>query len=313
MLRFTPLLLHTDGLRLKAECLQPGGSYKIRGVRRFFERKITCPGGLELLRGGVSTVSAGNLGRSLAAEAQSLGIPCTIFVPDSAPFNKKQKILSYGAVLEERPFAEIFRMVHLAPLEPNFLHPLRTPELLEGYGEIAHEVLAEHPETEVIVAPFGLGGLALGIARALQEKNSSATVVAAELDLCAPLGAALSAGGPVKIERISSFVDAIGTAEVLPNVFEEAKDLLAGSISVSIGETRQALLELQLRQNLRVEGASAVALAAGKKLARLSPGSKIVVILSGANIDLEVFERETHAARLGLSDEHSPSALPTPL
>lgn len=305
----TPLLIHSPNLRLKAECLQPSGSYKIRGVRRFFAQKIAT-GGLPSLKKGVSTVSAGNLGRALALEAQELGIPCTIYVPDSTPLNKKQKILSYGAELIELPFAEIFRLVQNPPENPNFLHPLLTPELPEGYGEIAHEILQTQPDTDLIVAPFGLGGLALGIARALQSRNARAKVVAAELEHCAPLSAALSAGRPVKVEKRSSFVDAIGTPEVLPYVFDEAKNLFAGPVCVSLYDTRIALLSLHQQQNLRVEGASAVALAAGEKISRQCPGLRIVAVLSGANIDLDIFERETHTAQLALSAGNSSSTLP---
>jgi threonine dehydratase len=306
----TPLLRSRGGLRLKAECLQPGGSYKVRGVRRFFSA-ASRKGELSRLH-NVSTVSAGNLGRALAEEAARRSIPCEIIVPDTTPLNKKEKILSLGATLTLRPFAEIFSLVENPPPRENFLHPLLTPELLAGYGTIAEEILRASPDTELIVVPFGLGGLALGIARALEQLKPSARVVAAELDLCAPFRAALNAGTPVKIEQKSrSFVDAIGTPFVLPYVFAEARVLLAGSVTVTIEETRRALLQLYLDHALKVEGAAAVAFAAGEKLADLCPGAKIAVVLSGANIDADVFTRET-ATALSEVRERPSLTLPSP-
>ncbi len=292
-----PLLPHSYNLSLKAECLQPCGSYKIRGARRYLEQ-LTAEGKLETLRQGVSTASAGNLGQALAAAAASLNIPCTVFVPSTTPLNKKEKILSLGAQLVELSFPELFALVRDPPSAPGFVHPLLTPGLLEGYGEIAAEIILDAPRTDIIVVPFGLGGLALGIARRLKKIRPAAKVIAAELELCAPFKAALANGSPVRVEKINSFVDAIGTEEVLPYVFREASHLLAGSLTVSLAETREALRILHEKHGLRVEGAAAVAFAAALRFSRSCGNKRVCTVLSGGNIDPEVHAREIRAARL---------------
>jgi threonine dehydratase len=294
----SPLLFHGGSLFLKAENLQPGGSYKVRGVHHFFRGATR-----EELAGGLSTVSAGNLGRSLAEACRAAGVPCTIYVPNSAPAVKKEKIRALGALLRELSFDEVFALVKNPPAEPGFLHPLLTPGLPEGYGEIANEILEDLPETRALLVPFGLGGLALGLTRALKKRGSKLRVIAAELETCAPYAAALAAGNVVKVENTASFVDAIGTPEVMPYVFAEARHAIKESIVVSLTETRAALRELLLLHGIRVEGAAAVALAAAKRFALENPGVKTVALLTGSNIDPEVFAREVdqRAARLASS------------
>lgn len=282
----TPLLFHKGGLYLKAENLQRGGSYKARGVHEF----LTLEGASH--PHGLSTVSAGNLGLAFAEACALLGIPCRVHVPDSAPEAKKEKIRARGATLEERPFAEIFRLVLEPPRERGFLHPLLTPSLLEGYGRIAAEVLEDLPDCGAILVPFGLGGLALALARALRARGAKARVVAAELDTCAPYSAAINAGRPVTVEKRPTFVDAIGTPTVLPYVFEEARELVRESVAVSLEHTRAALRELLLLHGMRVEGAAAVALAAAKRFQAENPGVRTVALLSGGNIDESVFLKE---------------------
>lgn len=294
----TPLLAHPGGLFLKAENLQRGGSYKARGVHEFLSSEAASfgQGASTVYSGGLSTVSAGNLGRAFAEACARLALPCRVYVPDSAPEAKKEKIRAHGAALVEKPFAEIFRLVQEPPRERGFLHPLLTPALLNGYGRIAREVLEDLPACGVILVPFGLGGLALAVARELKERGSRARVIAAELDACAPYSAALAAGRPVTVEKTPTFVDAIGTPTVLPYVFEEARALFPESIAVSLAETRAALRELLLFHGLRVEGAAAVALAAAKRFRAANPRLPAVALLSGGNIDERVFLEEAQGA-----------------
>lgn len=310
----TPLLFHGGCLHLKAENLQRGGSYKIRGVHRFLEARqaqgsatVAAGSFAAVNSGGFATVSAGNLGRALAEACKALQLPCTVYVPQEAPAVKKDRIRRLGATLVEKPFAEIFSMVENPPAEESFLHPLLTPALIEGYGTIADELLEDLPDANALLVPFGLGGLALGLTRRLRALGSKVKVLAAELDLCAPYSAALEAGRPVRVPRIPSFVDAIGTPFVLPYVFAEARNEIPRSVTVSLGETRAALREALLLHGMRLEGAAAVALAAAKKYAGENPGARTIALLSGGNIDPEVFLAEAEAGGLQRAERFASS------
>lgn len=260
----SPLIVDPDGPACKAECLLPTGSYKIRGVRAFFEGRQ--PAELRVL-------SAGNLALAAAHECRLRSVACRTLVPQGVSPLKKSKLELLGAEVEELPYDHIWRLVQEPPQDESFLHPFH-PDLLRGYAGIAEEL----PDAALVV-PFGLGGLAMALAR------SQLRIVLCEIEGHAPFERALQAGRPVEGPRLQSFIEALGTPCVLPEVFNRLKDRVEGSIVVSQGETEEALRYLHQRHQLRVEGAAAAALAAARK----RPGS--VALLTGGNISQEAFDR----------------------
>jgi threonine dehydratase len=285
----SPLVSSGANLFLKAEHLQPLGSFKARGVARLLEAREAPPQ-------GYSTASAGNLGRTLAYACRDQGIPCTVYVPDTTPELKREKIEALGAALVVLPFADLWDLMLNPPAHAGFIHPIRCPELLAGYGGIAREIADELPSAGAVVVPFGLGGLALGIAREMRRLRPDVKIYAAELAEQAPFRAALEGraaegGKPAS----AAFVDVLGCPTMLPGIFEEARMRLAGSLCVNVGEIRESLAELQRTHGYVVEGASAAAHAAAKKLA--GEGVVSVAVLSGGNIAPEVHARESAVAR----------------
>lgn len=283
----TPLLSFNEKLFLKPENLQPFGSYKIRGV--FSAMQTADP---SLLKNGVSAASAGNMAQAVAYLARNRGVGCRIYVPDSAPEIKKEAIRKLGATLQELPFADVWEMVRQGPKNSDglFIHPVFTPGLLEGYGLIANELLEDHPSLNAVVVPFGVGGLLLGVAKALKNLNPEIVIYACEPETAAPLNASLKKGKATSIDRLPSFVDAIGTPEVLPQVFEETRSLVKDSIVVGLEETRVAVKTLALNKKLICEGAAAAGFAAALKLQREKPDLEIACILTGGNIAPLVLE-----------------------
>ncbi|MGZ3657673.1 MAG: threonine ammonia-lyase [Bdellovibrionota bacterium] len=280
----TPLVKSDSGIFLKAENLQEGGSYKMRGVARLLEEGV--PGG------GLSTVSAGNLGRSLALACQAHGIPCTVYVPDAAPDVKKAKIDALGAKLVELPFAMIWDLLLNPPGDSGFVHPIHSRALLEGYGSIAREIAEDLPAADAVVLPFGLGGLTLGVAATMRRLRPRVRIYAAELAGQAPLAAALEGRREFRSGHAPTFVDAIGTPELLPGILARARQCLAGSIVVTLQETRDSLRELHSQHGLVVEGAAAVAHAAARRLSSRLARQKNVAVLSGGNISAQTHARE---------------------
>jgi threonine dehydratase len=211
----TPLV-QFENLWLKLECLQPFGSFKIRGamhaVRSLTPAQKAC---------GVWTASAGNMGQALALAARRTGLPCTVVVPETAPKTKLRGMEKLDAQVLRVPFDRWWRTVEersYPRMDGTFIHPCDDDRMLEGNATIGAEIMEDLPDVDTVYVPWGGGGLACAIAEVVR-----ATVWACEVETAAPLKASLAAGGPRPVERKESFVDGIGGAGVFPRLFEMAQ------------------------------------------------------------------------------------------
>lgn len=236
---------------------------------------------------GYSAASAGNLAQAVAYAAKRINIPCQIFVPDSAPAVKKSMVLKLGAKLIELPFKDVWGMVrgdYPVPGRAVFIHPAFNKSLLIGYSSIAYEIIKDAPDLDAIVIPFGVGGLSLGVGKAIKQLKPDLAIYACEPETAAPLKKSLLSSQASSIVRTPSFVDAIGTPEVLPRVYQELAPILCDSLVVSLAEISQAMRILFLRQKLVCEGAAACGFAASQRLAKEKKHKKIVCVLTGGNV-----------------------------
>ncbi|MFD2498011.1 pyridoxal-phosphate dependent enzyme [Rhizorhabdus histidinilytica] len=181
----TPLIrLETDGggpIFLKLENLQPIGSFKIRcAANALIARR-------DRLRGGVSTASAGNFAQGLAYAGRALGVPVTTYVPTTAAQSKIAGLQRLGATVLPVPYDRWWAMLDTPTDDPSFIHPVTDPDVLVGNGTIALEILEELPEVARVIAPYGGGGLSVGIAAALRASGSQARTFACETEAGAPL------------------------------------------------------------------------------------------------------------------------------
>lgn len=268
---------------LKVEALQPIGSFKLRGSGN----AVAMADPASLAR-GVWTASAGNMARGVAWNARRLGIPCTVVVPDHAPRAKLDAVEALGARVIPVPVERWWRVLeeHDYPgMEGLFVHPVSDRAVIAGNGTIGLEIVEDFPDVDTILVPWGGGGLSCGIAAAVRALRPRARVFACEIDTAAPLAPSLSAGHPVAVEYRASFVDGIGAKGLLPEMWPMARELLAGSLVVSLEETKKALRTLVSRARIVAEGAGAVPVAAA--LSGRAGGGKIVCVVSGGNIDRE--------------------------
>ena len=163
------------------------------------------------------------------------------------------------------------------------MHAFSDEAVMAGNGTIGLEIVEDLPDVDAVVAPYGGGGLSCGIASALSAAAPSCKVFAAEVATAAPLAPSIEAGQPVKVEYTPSFVDGIGSPEVFPEMFELARELLAGSLVAELEEVEDAVRLLAGRARVVAEGAGATALAVALSGA---PGTgKVVCVVSGGNID----------------------------
>lgn len=293
----TPLLrLDVPGdveIWLKLECLQPIGSFKIRGAANAMA--LANP---DDLARGVYTGSAGNMAQGVAFNARRMGIECRVIVPDTAPRTKLEAVERLGGVNVPMTFDEWWTVIedHGHPSESGFfIHPVSDPAVIAGNGTIGLEILEDLPDVDTIIAPYGGGGLSCGIASAAKALKPDVRVYACEVDTAAPLSASLAAGEPVTIERTATFVDGIGSKSVLPEMWPLASSLLDGSIVVSLDEVCDAIRLLVSTSHIVAEGAGASAVAAA--LRHAAPGQRVVAVVSGGNLDIDVL-REILAGKL---------------
>jgi threonine dehydratase len=282
----TPLVrLNSDDpdaeIYLKLECLQPIGSFKIRGASNAMA--LTSH---EALARGVWTASAGNMAQGVAWNARRLGVACTVVVPEGAPQTKLAAVKRMGGTIVAVPHDEwfdTFRTHTREGIEGLFVHAFSDDAVMAGNGTIGLEVLEDLPDVDAIVVPFGGGGLVSGIASAVRALRPKTKIFAAEASTSAPLAASLAKGAATEIKHQRSFVDGIGGPRVFPEMFTLAKELLDGVVVSSLEEIASAIRLMVERNRVVAEGAAGASVAAA--IAGRTGRGKIVCIVSGGNID----------------------------
>lgn len=282
----TPLVrLHIDGpaeIYLKLECLQPIGSFKIRGASNAMAMADPAT-----LAKGVWTASAGNMAQGVAWCARERGITCTVAVPEHAPAAKTSAVERLGGRIVRLPFNEWWQILvehGKEGFEGVFIHPVSDPHVMAGNGTAGLEIAEDLPDATAVIVPYGGGGLSCGIASALGVAMPGVPVYASEVATAAPLTASLAAGKPLTIEYTPTFIDGIGGRSVLAEMWPLASTLLAGSIVVEVEEVAQAVRLVLERGHVLAEGAGASSVAAART-GKAGKG-KVVCVVSGGNIDL---------------------------
>lgn len=296
--RRTPLLrldLPEPGreIWLKLECLQPIGSFKIRGAANAMAGMSAA----ELAR-GVVTASAGNMAQGVAWCARERGIPCTVIAPDTAPAAKRSAIERLGARMILAPFDrwwQTFQDRAYPGVEGAFIHAFDDAEVMAGNGTIGLEILEDLPDVDAIVIPWGGGGLACGIGSAVRAESPRCRILAAEAESAAPLAAALAAGAVTAVDYLPSFVDGIGSRQVFPQMLERARSVVDGAIVASLAEIAAAMRLIAERARVVAEGAGACSVAAA--LSGRAGRGKVVCIVSGGNVDLDLFAAQLAGGR----------------
>jgi threonine dehydratase len=266
---------------LKLECLQPIGSFKIRGAANAIR---SAPAGA--LSRGVWTTSAGNMAQGVAWIAREEGVPATIVVPDHAPDAKVHAIERLGGSVIKVPFDRWWQAMvegSYPGVEGFFVHPVQDEAVMAGNGTIGLELVEDLDDIDAVLVPWGGGGLTTGIASALKALSPSTKVFACEPATGAPMHASFAADVPTAIDYTPSFVDGAGGKGLLPAMWDVARPLIAGTFAPTLDETAAAIRLLVTRARVAAEGAGALALAAA--MTGGAGTGRIVCIVSGGNID----------------------------
>src|SRR6202171_2161587 len=200
--RARPYILRTpmvsvEGALLKLECLQPTGSFKVRG---YFAAALALEP--EKLRKGLITVSAGNAAQACAYVAMKLGVPCRVFMFDTAPPPKVEGVKRWGATPIPMTREALFKWMAAEGWteEPEaFIHPHTDPDVQAGHGGLAFELMEDMPDLARVLVPVGGGGLVSGIAAAIKGVRPEIEVIGVQSDGYPLWARAIGGGGPVSL------------------------------------------------------------------------------------------------------------------
>lgn len=286
--RRTPLLsvgTVTAPLWLKCEFMQHTGVFKARGA---FNRLLAARerGELDPLV-GVVAASGGNAGLANAYAAAALGVPATVFVPETAPQVKVERLRGYGATVRQigAEYAEAYAgaMEYVAQSGALFCHAYDQLEIAAGAGTLAEEMLEDAPDIDTIIVAVGGGGLYAGIAAAAEGR---ARVVAVEPAKIPTLHAALAAGHPVDVPVSGIAADSLGARRVGEIAFDMASRVPPASVLVEDAAIIAARAALWSDYRIPAEYGAAAALAAltsGAYVPRA--GERVAVVICGGNTD----------------------------
>jgi threonine dehydratase len=291
--RRTPLLRAGTAaapLWLKCEFMQHTGVFKARGA---FNRLLAARERGELDPAvGVVAASGGNAGLANAYAAAALGVPATVFVPETAPRVKVERLLGYGATVRQvgaeyaEAYAAAIRYVEVSGAL--FCHAYDQLEIAAGAGTVAEEILEDEPGIDTIIVAVGGGGLYAGVAAAAEGR---AGVVAVEPFNIPTLNAALAAGHPVDVPVSGIAADSLGARRVGEIAFNMASRVPPTSVLVDDTAIVSARSQLWSEYRIPAEYGAAAALAALVSGAYVpSEGERVAVIVCGANTDPSTLE-----------------------
>ena len=278
-------------LLLKPECLQPTGSFKLRGA--YTAISALPPDARER---GVVAHSSGNHAQAIAYAAAMLGVPATVVVPDNAPEAKLAPARRLGAqivTVEPTLAARIAATEDLIgrcgyTLIPPFDHR----DVIAGQGTIGLEIAQQCPEVDLVAVPISGGGLISGIAAAIRAACPGARVIGVEPELAAHARDSFR-----RHERVAwpasdtqrTIADALRVEQVGVLPFQHILSLVDDVVTVTEDEIRAAMRRTAAQAHLVAEPGGAVAIAACLSGRDLPAARAPVAVLSGGNVDLSVY------------------------
>ena len=276
---------------LKLECWQPTGSFKVRGALNVLS-SLT----LQEQARGIVAASAGNHALGVAFAARALGglFTTTLFVPETAPRAKVEKLRAFPVVVREAgatyddAYAAAMRFV--GETGATYVHAYDDPRTAAGQGTAGGEILDQLPDVGVIVVPCGGGGLISGIAAYVKSVAPRVRIVAVQPVVSPSLRESFRRGEALHEYPCGETVSD-GIAGGIGDIVFAHRDLIDEIVEVSEAETEDAMVSLLTDDQVVAEGSGAVGVAAVRSGRIATDGRPVAIVVTGANVDGRVLRR----------------------
>src|SRR3989454_11033111 len=292
-IKHTPLLTSRQlsertgfDVRLKAEMFQRVGSYKIRGPLNKFSLMAQA----EKNRGVVCS-SAGNHAQGVALAAKIHGIRAVVCMAENATPAKIAATKGYGAevvlhgMIWDEANEKAKELVRTQGL--TYVHPFDDEELIAGQGTLGLEIVQDWPEVEAVIVPIGGGGLISGVSMAVKGHNPQARVIGVESSDGPAMKRSIEAGHLETID-CKTIIDGLRVRRAGEINFSVVQRFVDEIVALPDREIFDGMIWVVERCKLVVEGAAAAPVAALLHgLVKLPPGSRVAVVLSGGNVNLD--------------------------
>jgi len=285
-----PLLSRRLGAEVivKHENHTPTGAFKVRGgivhLTRLRHAMPECP--------GVISATRGNHGQSLALAGQITGTPVTIVVPRGNSAEKNAAMRAFGAELVE--FGEDFEAARgeagrLAAARGLTMVPSFHRDLVLGVATYSLELLRAHPDLDVLYVPIGMGSGICGAITVRDLIGVKTEIVGVQSEAAPSYALSLAAGRAVSTETAATLADGMATRVPDPTALAIIAAGVSRIVTVSDDAVAGAIRAYWTDTHNLAEGAGAAPLAAAIKDIDRNAGRRIGLILSGGNIDLELY------------------------
>jgi len=274
---------------LKLENLQKAGSFKIRGA---YYKLLQLPPSAR--RKGVVAASAGNHAQGVAIASCLLGIHATIVMPEGSSIAKQTATRSYGGevVLFGQDTDEALEYAKkLAESGKPLIHPFDDEMVIAGQGTLGLEILEEVPGVEAIVVPVGGGGLISGIGTIVRRRKPRVKIIGVQSRHAPSASLSLKRRERVEVKTEPTLADGIAIRRVGEITFPIIRKVVDEIVTVREDEIASAILMLMERKRVVSEGAGAAPLAALLSKGWKDGAKKVVLVISGGNIDVHLLDR----------------------
>lgn len=275
----------------KRENLQHTGSFKLRGA---CNRLLTLSP--QQRAAGCVAASSGNHGAAVAYAMQKLDVGGVIFVPEQTARTKVDAIRSYGG--DVRFFGtdgldtELHARDYARQNDMFYLSPYNDFEVISGQGSCGTEIVAQLPDIDVLFVAVGGGGLMSGVGSVLKQHNPDIRIIACQPEASAVMARSVEAGKIVEMASQPTLSDGTaGGIEPDAITFEPCRRLGDEFVLVDEAAIAEAMRTFMDTEHQLIEGAAGVAIAGFEKMATELAGSKVVILVCGANISREALQQ----------------------
>lgn len=292
-IKHTPLLTSRQlseatgyDVRLKAEMFQRVGSYKIRGPLNKFALMPE-----EQKKRGVVCSSAGNHAQGVALAAKIHGIRAVVCMATNATPAKIAATRGYGAevVLHGTIWDEANEKAKELVRDQGltYVHPFDDEQLIAGQGTLGLEIVQDWPDVDALVVPIGGGGLISGVSMAVKSHNPKARIIGVESSDGPAMKRSVDAGHLETID-CKTIIDGLRVRRVGEINLSVVQRFVDEIVTLPDREIFEAMIWVMERCKLIVEGAAAAPVGALLQgLVKLPKGSRVAVVLSGGNLNLD--------------------------